>query len=114
MGIVPVPGKEALREAEKGAMSFLGLVQRLLRLAQEQQKHAGLIETQAAEIKAQGAEIALLREAVSALRAREEIVMLKAEAAATRSASGSMADLARRIGHLEAGRRDDTGTPPRR
>ena len=59
------------------------------------------------EIKSQAAEIAALRDEVHTLKAREELVILQAEAAATRAAMHSIADLARRIGHLEASRPDE-------
>jgi hypothetical protein len=108
MGMVPVPapGKELTAELEKGAKSLFAQLQRLLRLSAEQQKQATLIEKQTAEIKAQAEEIAALRDELHVLRAREELVLVRAEAAATLAASHSVADLARRIGHLEARQRD--------
>jgi Tfp pilus assembly protein PilN len=101
---VPVPSKDVAKEIEAGAKSFFGLVQRLLRLSEEQRKHAALIEKQAAEIKAQNAEIAALRDAIHALQTREDVILARAETVAIRSASAGIADLARRIGHLEATR----------
>ncbi len=103
---VPVPNKEISAEIEKGARSLFGYVRRLLRLSAEQQKHATLIEKQTAEIKAQGEEIAALRNELQILKLREELVLVRAESAATLAANQSLADLARRIGHLEARQRD--------
>ena len=105
--MVPVPGKEVAKEIEAGGRWILKAMSRMLRLATEQEKHAALIEKQATEIKAQAAEIATLREALQALKAREDVVEARAETAATRAASISVADLARRIGHLEARRDGD-------
>jgi len=111
VALVPVPSKEVVREIEDGARSFFGIVQRFLRLTADQKEQGVRIEKQAAEIKAQAAritaqaeEIAALRDELHTLKAREELVLVRAESAATLAASHSIADLARRIGHLEATR----------
>jgi Tfp pilus assembly protein PilN len=115
MGMLPVslPSKEAAKEIEEGAKSIFGIVQRVLRVTSEQQKQAALLKKLVEEVKAQAAEIAVLRDELHGLKAREEVVLVRAESAATLAASSSMADLARRIGHLEA-RHPGQEMPPRR
>jgi Tfp pilus assembly protein PilN len=107
---VPLPSKEVAKEIEDGAKSFFGIVQRVLRVTSEQQKQAALITKLVADLKAQAGEIAGLRDELHTLKAREEVVIVRAESAATRAASTTMADLARRIGHLEA-RHGNAGKP---
>ncbi len=70
------------------------------RILDVQDKHAKLIENQAAQIVA-------LRDAVNTLQAREDVLLARAELAATQAASASVTDLARRLGHVEerSGRR---------
>ena len=66
---VPVPGKDVTKEIEKGAGAVLRLFQRLLRLSAAQEKHATLIEKQAAQIATQSAETAALRDELHTLKA---------------------------------------------
>ncbi len=112
MAIVTVPNKEIVKEIEDGAKSFFGIVQRFLRLSSDQKTQGEAIKRQAAEIKAQAAEIAALRDELHTWKAREKIVIVRAESAATLAASNSIADLARCIGRLEA-RHGDNERPRR-
>jgi hypothetical protein len=88
---VPLPpAKEVLTEAEAGASGIFRLWLRVMKVLETQDKHARLIEAQAAQIEA-------LRDAVHLLQAREELLLAKMQAEAARATS----DLASRIGFLE-------------
>ncbi len=81
------PAKEVLTEAEAGASGIFRLWLRVMKVLETQDKHARLIEAQAAQIEA-------LRDAVHLLQAREELLLAKMQAEAARATS----DLASRIG----------------
>ncbi len=89
------PTKEIVEELEAGGKGLVQFGLRVLGILDKLETHAKLIKAQAAQIEA-------LRDAVHALQSREEVLLAKAEAAATLAASTAVADLARRIGHLEA------------
>ncbi len=84
------PGRELVTDAEAGAKGLFSLWLRVTRVLETQDKHAKMIEAQAAQIEA-------LRDAVRILQAREEMLLAKLEAEAARATS----DLASRIGFLE-------------
>ena len=89
------PAKEVLAEAEVGAGGLYKLWLRITRILETQDKHAKLLEAQAAEI-------ASLREAVLTLQAREDGVIARAERAAVEAAAQATNETSRRIGFLEA------------
>jgi hypothetical protein len=95
------PSKEIIAEAEAGASGLFKLWLRIMKILDTQDKHAKLIETQAAQIET-------LRDAVHILQAREETLLARAELEAARAAASTVTDLARRIGRIEArgGERD--------
>ncbi len=99
---VPVPSKDVVREIESGGKWAFGFLQRLLRLSETQAKHTGLIDKQAADIKALTSDVVELRRTIERLQDREDLILARAEAASTRAAAQMMADLARRIGSIEA------------
>jgi hypothetical protein len=77
-------------DAEAGAKGLFSLWLRVTRVLETQDKHAKMIEAQAAQIEA-------LRDAVRILQAREEMLLAKLQAEAARATG----DLASRIGFLE-------------
>lgn len=87
--------KEIAVELETGSK---GLFQLFLRIAGILDK----LEGQGKLIKAQAEQIQALRDAVHTAQSREDVLLAKAEAAATVAAASAVTDLARRIGHLEA------------
>jgi hypothetical protein len=89
------PTKELIAESESAAGGLFRLWLRITRILDVQDKHAKLIEAQAAELTG-------LREAVLTLQAREDVLLARAELAAMKAATETMNDQARRIGHLEA------------
>jgi hypothetical protein len=89
------PARGFVADIEIGASGLFTLWLRITRILEVQDKHARLLESQAAQIAA-------LRDAVHALQAREDVLPARAGAAASQVASVSVTDLARRRGHLEA------------
>ncbi len=89
------PTKALVAEAEAGAGGLFKLWIRVMRILETQDKHAKLIE-------AQTKEIATLRDPVLTLQAREDGLIARAELAAQKVAGQAMADMARRVGHLES------------
>ncbi len=79
-----------MTDAEAGAKGLFSLWLRVTRVLETQDKHAKMIEAQAAQIEA-------LRDAVRILQAREEMLLAKLQAEAARATG----DLASRIGFLE-------------
>ena len=88
------PVKEAVADIEVGASGLFKLWLRITRILDVQDKHAKLIENQAAQIAA-------LRDAVHTVQAREDVLLARAEVAAVQAAHASTTDLARRLGHIE-------------
>jgi hypothetical protein len=84
------PVKELVTEAEAGAKGIFSLWLRVMKILDTQDKHAKLIDKQAAQIEA-------LREAVNVLLAREDLLLAKIEAAAAKAT----ADMAGRLGRIE-------------
>ena len=81
-----------------GVSDFLNLLRSVDRLLTLEAKHGKAIETLAAEVEK-------LKDRVTSLEAREEVIIVEAKAAAsgaaTQVAIASVSDIARRIGRLE-------------
>lgn len=80
---------------------MFGFVQRVLRMAAEQQKHASLIERQASQLEEQAAQLADLRNQIPILQLREAELLAKVQTEALKAAGASTTELARRVVFLE-------------
>jgi hypothetical protein len=93
-----IPSKEAGKEIFAEGTRFVRLVQKVFRITETQARQTMLIDKQTLEIEA-------LRHAVQTLQVREDVLLARAEAAASKAAASIVADLAHRIGVIE-GRAD--------
>lgn len=91
-----VPDKAIRREIIADGTRAIGFAQRLWRLIQNERENA---ET----IKNLKAEVATLKLNIRDLQAREEVLLEKAELAATRAAMQIVTNLALRLGRIEGG-----------
>lgn len=83
---------------------MLGALRRALDAANAARDLLELQDTTTAALEAMRAEIAALRERMAALENEQRLAAQQAAAAAaTAIVAGSIADMSRRIGHLEAG-----------
>ncbi len=89
------PAKELLGEAEAAGGGLVKLGLRPTRILETLDKHTKQLEAQAAEI-------ASIRETILTLQAREDVLLARSEATASVAAAHGLADLARRVGYLEA------------